>query len=176
MSRFFFIYFTIIGVKTCIRACPQSFEENIYFQCYVCGVALADKSMKLRILITDMFRFKLQLQKLKVPPEFLFQNGICLRGITWVSKLFVTQSRFAKGSGLLSKNLRQVKMFSFHSYHDLFHEKQEHFKEQLPTLKPFCASMIAVTNTLKVNKYARKGSVVVKKFIAHFCTIKCFSF
>ena len=62
--------------------------------------------MKLRILIIDMFRFKLLLQRLKVPPEFLFQNGICLRGITWVSKLFVTQSRFAKGSGLLSKNLR----------------------------------------------------------------------
>ena len=37
--------------------------------------------------------------------------------------------------------------------------------------------MIAVTNTLKVNKYARKGStsVVVKTFIAHFRTIKFFS-
>ena len=32
--------------------------------------------------------------------------------------------------------------------------------------------MITVTNTAKVNKYARKGSVVVKKFIAHFRTIK----
>ena len=30
----------------------------------------------------------------------------------------------------------------------------------------------SVTNTAKVNKYARKGSVVVKKFIAHFRTIK----
>ena len=36
--------------------------------------------------------------------------------------------------------------------------------------------MTAVTNTLKVNKYARKGSVAVKNFIAHFCTVKCFSF
>ena len=32
--------------------------------------------------------------------------------------------------------------------------------------------MITVTNTAKVNKYARKGSVVVKKFIAHFRTKK----
>ena len=32
--------------------------------------------------------------------------------------------------------------------------------------------MITVTNTAKVNKYARKGSVVVKKFMAHFHTIK----
>ena len=30
----------------------------------------------------------------------------------------------------------------------------------------------SVTNTAKVNKYVRKGSVVVKKFIAHFRTIK----
>ena len=30
----------------------------------------------------------------------------------------------------------------------------------------------SVTNTAKVNKYARKGSVVVKKLIAHFRTIK----
>ena len=29
-------------------------------------------------------------------------------------------------------------------------------------------------NKLKVNKYARKGNVVVKKFIAPFRTIKCF--
>ena len=85
-----------------------------------------------------MFRFKLWLQKLKVPPEFLCQNGIGLRGITWVSKFFVTQSRFAKGSGLLSKDVRQIKMFSFHSYNDLFHEKEEHLKESLPRLKPFC--------------------------------------
>ena len=28
--------------------------------------------------------------------------------------------------------------------------------------------MIAVINTLTVNKYAREGSVAVKKFIAHF--------
>ena len=62
--------------------------------------------MKLRILIIDIFCFKLKLQKLKAPPEFLFQNGIRLRGITWVSKFFVAQSRFAKGSGLLSKNVR----------------------------------------------------------------------
>ena len=34
--------------------------------------------MRLRILIIDMFRLKLWLQKLKVPPEFLFQNGIGL--------------------------------------------------------------------------------------------------
>ena len=58
-----------------------------------------------------------------MPPEFLFQNGICLRGVTWVSKLFITQSRFAKGLELLSKNVREVKMSSFHSYNDLFHEK-----------------------------------------------------
>ena len=32
--------------------------------------------------------------------------------------------------------------------------------------------MITVTNTAKVNKYARKGSVVVKRFIAHFRTKK----
>ena len=37
---------------------------------------------------------------------------------------------------------------------------------------PFCTYIITVTNTAKVNKYARKGSVVVKKFIAHFRTIK----
>ena len=30
----------------------------------------------------------------------------------------------------------------------------------------------SVTNTAKENKYAGKGSVVVKKFIAHFRTIK----
>ena len=52
--------------------------KYIIFQSYVCRVALADKSMRLRILIIDMFRFKLWLQKLKVPPEFLFQNGIGL--------------------------------------------------------------------------------------------------
>ena len=99
-------------------------HNGVYFQCYVYRVALADKSVKLRILIIDMFRFKLQSQMCKVPPEFLFQNGICLRGITWVSKFFVTQSpRFAKGSGPLSKNVKQVKMVSFHSYNELFHEK-----------------------------------------------------
>ena len=32
--------------------------------------------------------------------------------------------------------------------------------------------MITVTDTAKVNKYARKGSVVVKKFTAHFRAIK----
>ena len=32
--------------------------------------------------------------------------------------------------------------------------------------------IFSVTNTAKVNKYARKGSVVVKKFIAHFRAIK----
>ena len=32
--------------------------------------------------------------------------------------------------------------------------------------------MTTVTNTAKVNKYARKARVVVKTFIAHFRTIK----
>ena len=32
--------------------------------------------------------------------------------------------------------------------------------------------IFSVTNTAKVIKYARKGSVVVKKFIAHFRAIK----
>ena len=32
--------------------------------------------------------------------------------------------------------------------------------------------MIPFKNMAKVNKYARKGSVVVKKFIAHFRTVK----
>ena len=68
------IYFTVIGIKNRIRA--YSLLRKYIFKCYVCKVALADKSMKLRILITDMFRFTLQLQKFKVPPEFLFQNGI----------------------------------------------------------------------------------------------------
>ena len=79
----------------------------------------------------------------------------------------------AADSGLLS-NKREVgqNVFLFYSYNDLLHEKCEHFKEQLPTLMPFCTYMITVTNTAKVNKYARKGSVVVKKFIAHFRTIK----
>ena len=40
------------------------------------------------------------------------------------------------------------------------------------TLKPFCALMITVTNTTKVNEYARKGRVVVKKFTAHFRIVK----
>ena len=31
-----------------------------------------------------------------MPGEFLFQNGIGLCGMTWVSKFFVTQSRFVK--------------------------------------------------------------------------------
>ena len=38
--------------------------------------------------------------------------------------------------------------------------------------KAVCTYMITVTNTAKVNKYARKGSVVVKKVKAHFHTIK----
>ena len=101
-----------------------SLLRKIYhFSVTFTGSVLADKSMKLRIFIIDMFRFKLQLQKLKVPPRFLFQNGIFFRGIIWVSKFFVTQSRFAIGSGLLSKNVKQDKMFSFHSLNDLFHEK-----------------------------------------------------
>ena len=49
------------------------------------------------------YPFRTLLQKLKVPPEFLFQKGICLRGITWVSKFFVRQSRFAKGFGSVVK-------------------------------------------------------------------------
>ena len=36
--------------------------------------------------------------------------------------------------------------------------------------------LITPGNKLKVNKYAPKGSVVVKKFIAHFRTIKAFPF
>ena len=32
--------------------------------------------------------------------------------------------------------------------------------------------ILIISNTAKVNKYARKGSVLVKKFIAHFRTIK----
>ena len=39
-------------------------------------------------------------------------------------------------------------------------------------------TQVELTDALKVNKYARKGStsIVVKKFIAHFRTRKCFSF
>ena len=51
--------------------------------------------------------------------EFLFQNGIFFRGMimTRVSKFFVTlcldSLKGVKDSGLLSKNVRQVKMFAF---------------------------------------------------------------
>ena len=48
--------------------------------------------MKLRILIIDMV----------VTEEWYLSS----QSITWVSKFFVTQSLFAKGSGLLSKNVR----------------------------------------------------------------------
>ena len=77
-----------------------------------------------------------------MPRDFLFQNGICLHGKTWVSKFFVTQSRFAKGFGSVVKK-REVgqSFFLFLSYNDLSHEK------------------ITVINTVIVNKYARKGSV-----------------
>ena len=63
--------------------------------------------MKLRISIIYMFLF--YSYRTKVQREFPFQNGTFFCGITWVSKFFVTQSRFAKGSkgsGLLSKNMR----------------------------------------------------------------------
>ena len=78
-------------------------------------VALADKSMKLRILIIYMFLFY---SCRRLPREFLFQKGIFFRGMTRVSKFFVTQCNVVslkevKDSGYLSKNVRQVKMFPF---------------------------------------------------------------
>ena len=63
-----------------------------------------------------------------MPREFVFQNGIFLRGITWVSKFFVKQSlvslKAVKDSGLLSKKCEVGQNVSlFYSYNDLFHEK-----------------------------------------------------
>ena len=62
--------------------------------------------------------------------DFLFQSGICLHGKTWVSKFFVTQSRFAKGLESVVKKREVSQSFSlFYSYNDLSHQKWEHFKE-----------------------------------------------
>ena len=69
----------------------QSLVENIFW-CYVFRDSLENKSIKLRILIIYMFLFY-SYRRCRV--SFFFQNGICFRGITWFSKLFVTQSRFA---------------------------------------------------------------------------------
>ena len=52
----------------------------------------------------------------------------CLHCITWVSKFFVTQSRFTKGSKGFGSVVKQrelgqnVSLF-FYSYNDLFHDK-----------------------------------------------------
>ena len=79
--------------------------------------------MKLRILIIYMFLFY---SCRRLPREFLFQKGIFFRGMTRVSKFFVTQCRFAKGSkgfGLFVKKCEAGQNVSlFFSYNDLFHE------------------------------------------------------
>ena len=63
-----------------------------------------------------------------MPREFLFQNGICLGGITWVSKFFVTQSlvslKGVKGFGSVVKKCEVGQnVFLFNSRNDLSHEK-----------------------------------------------------
>ena len=62
-----------------------------------------------------------------MPGEFLFQNGIFFRGMTWVSKFFVTQSRFVEGSkgfgSVVKKCEVGVNVSLFYSYNDLLHEK-----------------------------------------------------
>ena len=62
-----------------------------------------------------------------MPREFLFQNGIFFRGITWVSKFIVTQSSFAKGSkgfeSVVTKCEVRQNVSLFYSYNDVFHEK-----------------------------------------------------
>ena len=51
----------------------------------------------------------------------------CLHFITWVSKFFVTQSRFAKGGKGFGSVVKQRELGQnvslFYSYNDLFHDK-----------------------------------------------------
>ena len=52
-----------------------------------------------------------------MPREFLFQNGICLCGVTWVSKFFVTHGSVVKKCEV-GQNVSL-----FYSFNDLFREK-----------------------------------------------------
>lgn len=97
----------------------HSLLRKIFF--YVFRVALTDNSMKLRILKICVSRFY-SYGRCRV--TFFFQNGICLHGKTWVSKFFVTQSRFAEGlESVVKKREVSQSFFLFYSYNDLSHEK-----------------------------------------------------
>ena len=75
----------------------------MFFQSYVFIIALADKSVKLRILIIYMFCFYIQ----KAPRECLFRNGICLQpGSQSPLSRNLISLKAVKDSVLMSNNVR----------------------------------------------------------------------